>query len=118
MNQTTELADTIFNYSHWNHQLSELHNKYVNADPFPHIIIDNFLDEKLLNGILNDFLKFSADDWINYTHINEKKRGFNKFQELPPSIKTFISEFNSHKFCKFLSSLTGIERIFLVLLTV
>jgi len=111
MNQTVQPTNTIFNYEHWNSQLSALNKKYVNAPPFPHIVIDNFLDENLLNGILNDFLSFNANDWINYAHINEKKRGFNKFQELPPSIKAFISEFNSYKFCKFLSSLTGIENL-------
>ena len=101
----------IFDFDKWNPQLPELSSRYVSAAPFPHIVIDNFLDETLLNGILNEFLNFKAHEWINYAHINEKKRGFNKFSEFPPGIKAFISTLNTGAFCKFLSSLTGIENL-------
>ena len=31
--------------------------EYLNASPFPHIVIDNFFNEKLLDNILNEFPK-------------------------------------------------------------
>ena len=33
----------------------EYYNSYVTADPFPHIVFDNFFNEDTLNGILNEF---------------------------------------------------------------
>lgn len=100
-----------FDYEVWNEKLPELHHRYVNAHPFPHIVIDDFFDENFLNEVLNDFLNFSADDWINYAHINERKRGFNRFNEFPPQIKSLVSELNSPQFVKFLSELTGIKNL-------
>ena len=35
----------------------EFSNSYLLNDPFPHIVFDNFFNEKLLNQILNDFPK-------------------------------------------------------------
>jgi hypothetical protein len=93
----------------WNRRLPELHGSYARAEPFPHIVIENFLDASRLDEVVQDVGSFSADGWINYAHINERKRGFNKFDELPPHVRAMIAELNSPAVVEFLSSLTGIR---------
>lgn len=45
---------------------------YSQAQPFPHITIDNFLPESLLNNILNEFPKVGSIDWKNFDAPAEK----------------------------------------------
>ena len=47
--------------------------------------------------------------WINYKHYNEDKRGLNKIDLLPETIKSTINELNSPAFLEWLSALTGIR---------
>lgn len=102
----------IFNFKHWQTRLEELNRLYASAAPFPHVVIDDFLDEKFLDDVLLEFQNFKADEWINYTHFNEKKRGFSRYADFPLQIKQLISVLSSKEFCAFLSALTGIEELF------
>jgi hypothetical protein len=100
----------IFDYTQWNSRLPELSRKYQQAAPYPHIVLENFLDPGALNDCISEFNKLNeTDGWINYKHYNEKKRGLNKLDLLPPAIAGTINELNSTEFLEFLSTLTGIK---------
>lgn len=92
----------------WSRRLTDLHASYVRAEPFPHIVIEDFLDASRLDAVVDDVRNFSADGWINYAHINERKRGFNKFDEFPANVQALVAELNSPPVVAFLSALTGI----------
>jgi Rps23 Pro-64 3,4-dihydroxylase Tpa1-like proline 4-hydroxylase len=99
----------IFDYAKWNAQLPELSRQYRSAGPYPHIVLENFLDPGVLNECIAEFNRLNeTDGWINYKHYNEDKRGLNKIDLLPETIKTAINELNSPAFLEFLSTLTGI----------
>ncbi len=36
-------------------ELTKLKNKYNSSEPFPHIVIDDFVDSNLLEDIINEF---------------------------------------------------------------
>jgi hypothetical protein len=99
---------SIFDQQAWSRRLPELHDAYVHADPFPHIVLDDFLNPAGLDQVVEDVQHFAADGWINYAHINERKRGFNKLDELPPHVQALIRELNAPDTVSFLSALTGI----------
>jgi hypothetical protein len=100
----------IFDYSKWTSQLDELSKTYQQASPYPHIVLENFLDPGVLNDCIAEFNKLNeTDGWINYKHYNENKRGLNKLDLLPQTIKSTINELNSPEFLQFLSKLTGIK---------
>ncbi|WP_343673421.1 2OG-Fe(II) oxygenase [Chitinophaga sp.] len=108
----TEVAENtqLFDYDHWNSQLSSLSKEYQGANPYPHIVMENFLNPDVLEKCVQEFNKLNEDDgWINYVHYNENKAGLNKLDLLPPAIKRTINELNSPEFLKFLSTLTGIK---------
>jgi Rps23 Pro-64 3,4-dihydroxylase Tpa1-like proline 4-hydroxylase len=63
-----------------------------------------------LKDCIAEFNKLNeTDGWINYKHYNENKRGLNKLDLLPETIKSTINELNSPEFLAFLSKLTGIK---------
>lgn len=105
-----ETSTQIFDYTKWNKDLPELSKQYQNANPYPHIVLENFLNPETLDECIDEFNKLNeADGWINYAHYNEKKKGLNKLEVLPETIKGTINELNSPEFLEFLSTLTGIK---------
>jgi len=105
---TTQILD----YAKWNSKLPELSKQYQTANPYAHIVLENFLNPEALDDCIEDFNKLNAaDGWINYTHYNEKKKGLNKLDLLPDAIKATINELNSPEFLQFLSTLTGIKNL-------
>jgi Rps23 Pro-64 3,4-dihydroxylase Tpa1-like proline 4-hydroxylase len=107
-----ETLTQIFDFQKWNSQLPELSQQYQSASPYAHIVLDNFLNPEVLNECVEEFNQLNeTDGWINYTHYNEKKKGLNKLDLLPETIKHTINELNSPEFLQFLSSLTGIKNL-------
>jgi hypothetical protein len=97
----------VFDYSKWNGQLPALSKKYQAASPYPHIVLENFLDPRTLEACIAEFNKLNeTDGWINYKHYNE---GLNKIDLLPETIRGTINELNSPAFLEWLSTLTGIN---------
>lgn len=106
----TNATTAVFDYAKWNSQLDSLSKKYQAANPYPHIVLENFLNPDVVNECADEFNTLAqSDGWINYTHYNEKKKGLNKFDMLPATIQHTITELNSPQFLEFLSSLTGIK---------
>ncbi len=100
----------IFDYEAWNDKLPELSKRYREASPYPHIVLENFLNPDELDACIDEFNQLNeTDGWINYKHYNEKKRGLNKLDVLPTAIKETINELNSPDFLRFLSTITGIK---------
>ena len=45
---------------------TKYHQQYIDAKPFPHIIIDDFLPEYVLNEILEEFPKPEQIKWQSF----------------------------------------------------
>jgi hypothetical protein len=102
----------VIDHTYWNPLLGELKEKYKAAQPYPHIILENFLNPEVLKNCLAEFNQLNeSEGWINYVHFNEKKRGINKIDLLPASIQQTIHSLNRPEFLHFLSELTGIAHL-------
>jgi hypothetical protein len=114
MNGTNNIIaekQTIFDFSRWNERLEQDAKKYSSAEPYPHIHLENFLEEWAAEKALSQFPNIQDSGWIHYVHVNEKKHGLNKMDLLPPFIKELISELNSPSFLQYVSTLTGIKNL-------
>ena len=87
----------------------ELSRSYIDAYPFPHIVIDNFFHEEILNSIINNFPK----DLNEFNNIDnkksEKKLTLNQSYKFSDTTNDFINFLNSSLFIKFLQKLTNIN---------
>lgn len=85
-----------------------LAESYQNAAPFPHIVIDDFIEPDILKRVLD---QFPASD--NKTYFNRDQERL-KFQFQPHEtraglIMNLFAELNSQAFLAFLEELTGID---------
>src|SRR5690348_9421557 len=85
-----------------------LAERYQNASPFPHVVIDDFLDPEILRGVLAGFP--SSEDKRYFDRDQERL----KFQFSPQEvqsglIRNLFAELNSEAFIGFLEELTGID---------
>jgi hypothetical protein len=89
---------------------SSLASRYIEATPFPHIVIDNFLDEELIASICSHFPIEPTNNEMLYErgYKGQLKRQISP-NECPPFLKTVFNAFNSAPMLQFLEKLTGIE---------
>ncbi|CCH52286.1 hypothetical protein BN8_01274 [Fibrisoma limi BUZ 3] len=107
----TTAADTLFDYDRWQASLPTDARVYQHNQPYPHIALENFLEEWAAEKALSEFPAVGDAGWIHYVHVNEKKHGLNKMDLLPPFIQTVIRELNSPRFVSYISQLTGIPNL-------
>ena len=82
---------------------------YATATPFPHIVIDNFLPETLLEEILEEFPKPGQIDWQAFQTPAEKKLASKNEQQMGDATRLLLYNLNSSTFITFLEALTGID---------
>jgi Rps23 Pro-64 3,4-dihydroxylase Tpa1-like proline 4-hydroxylase len=87
-----------------------LTGQYVQATPFPHIVIDNFLHEDLIASICSNFPVEPTNNEMLYErgYKGQRKRQISP-NECSPFLKTVFNAFNSAPMLQFLEKLTGIE---------
>ncbi len=91
-------------------QLSEkYYDSYVNAEPFPHVVIDNFFEEAALDDVLSEFPEPDHPYWGRFDSNVQTKLASKDASETPDIPAHFLAELNSAAFVNFLSELTGIE---------
>lgn len=101
----------IFDYAMWEARLPELKERYRNEQPFPSIVLDNFLVPSALDKALANFPNADSEQWTKYHHFNEKKQAQTKRELIPAASLRIIDELNSAGFVKFISEMTGIPAL-------
>ena len=93
-----------------NDEFIDLSKKYKFNDPFPHIVIDNFLDEKILENIAKkiDEIKIFENNKRFDPNQKRKLKSDNEL-EMPNEVINLIRYFNSQIFLSNLQTLTGIK---------
>jgi hypothetical protein len=82
--------------------------EYQNATPFPHIVLEDFLDRDVLRGIVEQF-----PDREGRAYFDRPQERL-KYQFDPHTVDSFrvrnlLAELNSEPFLAFLSAMTGID---------
>lgn len=90
--------------------LAVLHTSaYRSAEPFPHTIIDNFLDERILRTVLTEFDGMDRTGWHHTERETERKYSTEDFRHFGPVTRNVFSQLNSATFLWFLQEMTGIK---------
>lgn len=88
---------------------SELRGTYMNAWPFPHIVLKDVFDIKEMREIVEDFPKKDDKHDVEYRGEHEHKDVTHDRLKLSARANAFIDRLNSKEFCAWLNELTGIE---------
>jgi len=90
----------------------DLSIQYSFAEPYPFIVIDNFLPEAIANEILNNF---PLDPLEEDKYYEDGYSGLHKRQIMPMRCnefaRNFFSFFNSESILQFLEGLTSIDAL-------
>ena len=99
----------LFPYERWSSNLDTLAEQYRSAQPYPHIHLVDFLNDDVMQSVVDAFPKPGDTNWTNYKHYNENKLGKNDRNQFPSAIGELIDELNSDPFVEWLSKITSIE---------
>jgi len=88
-----------------------LADAYQRADPFPHVVIDDFLPEPLAHELSVAFPERGAIEWVERDNANNRRRFQDDETKLPRLLREMLRELNSRQFLLFLETLTGIEHL-------
>ncbi len=89
-------------------RLEAVAREYPHAEPYPHAVLDDFLDPAVARQVMREFPPIDPSAWINYTHVNERKYGWRDRRSFPTTIGQVVDELNSSHFIARLERLTGI----------
>lgn len=84
---------------------------YANAKPFPHIVIEDFLEPALLDEVLTEFPKPADIDWRRFDNEREIKLASATEASFGPVTRLLLYHLNSITFLEFLGRVTGIENL-------
>ncbi len=85
--------------------------QYQDANPVPHIFLENFLDTGTARLAAAQFPEPNTTEWTHYQHHNENKHGMTQRQFFPASIGAVSDALNAPDFLRWLSALTGIPQL-------
>ena len=98
----------ILDYPRLERIAQESRSDFARADPFPHIVIDDFLPTDVAETLLADFLH-TQEGWKHYHHYNERKLGLTDLDQMSPHIRAVFEALLSQPTIDFISKLSGIE---------
>jgi hypothetical protein len=104
--------NAILDYSRMQNAAGRQAAAYRAADPYPHIVIDDFLAPATAEQALGEFPSPDSPGWTHWVHLNESKLGKNDRQAFPPAIGAIVDELRSPRFIEALTTLTGIPGLF------
>ena len=92
--------------------LNNFKNKFFNNNPFPHVVLDNFLDhnyfEKLKKFLISDNYYKAGKNFNSDVELN---KSISLNEALPQKISDIVKELNSDLWVKILKSFTGIDTL-------
>ncbi len=81
---------------------------YAKAEPYPHIVLDDFFDPVILDRILDEFPSKDQIEWERFKSKHETKLVSKSEGQLGLFTRYLIYQLNSSTFLNFIEELTGI----------
>lgn len=95
-------------------RLADLAATYRSAEPFPHVVIENFLEPAFLREVASAYPTFEEAGRLGFSFnaVNERKKIQITDQKLfPPPVRRLSEFLSDPAFLKDLSDLTGIPKL-------
>jgi 2OG-Fe(II) oxygenase superfamily len=99
---------SIFDENRMQSLAQDLRTQYRSAEPFPHVVIDNFLPSEYCEAILSEFPGPGQIPWRRYKKHYGKKLAAHDDARFGEHIQSALRQLNSVACLRFLETLTGI----------
>lgn len=84
---------------------------YLKAEPFPHVVFDNFFDPQILDLVLEEFPTPGQIRWQKFDNGQEIKLASAAEASFGPATRLLLYHLNSVTFLQFLTDVTGINNL-------
>lgn len=95
----------MFNFG----DLHNLKKNWIQAEPFPHVVIDNFIDFDSISKASKEFPNFNDEFWLDYDNPLEIKKACSDWNKFPSSIYKIFFYLLSNSVADKLSFLTDTQ---------
>jgi len=102
---------TLFDYDAVKGVGRELAQAYAAAEPFPHIAIDDFLSDSVIDLYLNHFPKRPDPDSQVFNRDQERFKTSYQPDYLEPRLRMLFYAFNARPFIRVIENITGIKQL-------
>tara|TARA_B100001057_G_scaffold270798_1_gene270944 strand:- start:387 stop:1187 length:801 start_codon:yes stop_codon:yes gene_type:complete len=92
--------------------LSTFSVNFKSEKPFPHVILDNFLDENFFSNLDLENLDINHEKGRSFNSDIEKNKWVSKNEKLSTELKKIIDELNNKEFLLNLFKLSGVKDLF------
>ena len=82
---------------------------YQSAEPFPHVVIDDFLPADALRRVADNFPGAADINWFDFNNPRQRKLAAEDETQIEDNARWLLYQFNSATLINFLEKLTGIE---------
>ncbi len=89
----------------------ESRERFLAAEPFPHVVFDDFLPEWVLDKVIEEFPNPGDVPWKEFKQASAKKLASEGDELFGDFTRHLTSEFNSATFLQFLQMLTGVDAL-------
>jgi hypothetical protein len=90
-------------------QLLAIHQRFVNAKPFRHTLMEDFFDPAVMTALLAEFPGFQQQNAINEFGDVGGKAVVTRLDDIGPAFKALYAYLNSRAFLDVMSAITGIR---------
>ena len=98
----------------WEADIERLRERYRSAAPFPHVVIDNFLEPERCRRIVEEeFGDVGSPRWTYHRHYSQKTYSRSDFASFRPTTRCVFEQLGSSRVIDFVTRLTGIRGLFL-----
>jgi len=105
----TETPLPVLDIDRFERNIEVLRSEYAAAPPYPHIVIDDFLEPAAVKAAIAEFPPVDPDRWNNYLHVNERKFSHTDPTTWGPTLQQILVELNSPRFVQLISNLLGVD---------
>ena len=103
------LDPTLFEFDAVKDLGKELHEQYTSGDPFPHIAIDDFLPEDLVNLCIDHFPQKPDPGSESFDRAQERYKTSYHPDHMEPQLRHLFYAFNSRPFIRIIENISGIK---------
>src|SRR5688572_27781574 len=82
---------------------------YRAATPFPHVVVDDFLEPPIAKAVLEEFERMDRGGWHHTDRPTERKWSTEDLLQFGPVTRWLVFQLNAGPFLQFLEQLTGID---------
>jgi Rps23 Pro-64 3,4-dihydroxylase Tpa1-like proline 4-hydroxylase len=107
----TSVPSPLLDIGRFERDIQQLRSTYRSAQPYPHIVIDDFLEPAAAAAAMAEFPPLAPDQWTNYLHVNERKFSNTDPATWGPSLRAILEELNSPRFVAFVGDLLGVDNL-------